>query len=191
MLLRQDNAYTRLTQIGYDLGLASCNRLEILREKLEITEKLKELLEKEMVKPEQINPLLDSLNTTGIKQKCSLYSLLERPQISIKHILEWDRSILTSIRIGNLLNLESTLNYLESEIKYAGYVGRERIIADKMIRLENLSIRDNIDYSSIDSLSTEAKQKLIKIHPKTIGQAARVPGVSPADINVLLVHMGR
>ena len=190
MLLRQDNADERLTELGFELGLVKSDRMEVYRTKRVIIEKLIRYFNMTSVSPEAINSLLIALGTNPIKQKCTLKSLIERPQITIKELVKWNSEIL-SLFEGKTRDIDSTLEFVENEIKYSGYVGREKIIADKMIRLETLVIKETIDYNEIDSLSTEAKQKLKRIKPKTIGQAARVPGVSPSDINVLLVHMGR
>jgi tRNA uridine 5-carboxymethylaminomethyl modification enzyme len=190
MLLRQDNADERLTEMGYRIGIVKKDRIDIFKKKWKVVDELKQYLTSSSVTPSEINPKLLTLGTSGIKQKCNLIELLDRPQISIRDLINKESKVILELT-RECLDFESICDFLENEIKYKGYVGREKIIADKMTRLENLTIRENINYSSIDSLSTEAKQKLKRIQPKTIGQAARVPGVSPADINVLLVHMGR
>jgi tRNA uridine 5-carboxymethylaminomethyl modification enzyme len=190
MLLRQDNADERLTEIGYNLGLAKLDRIERFRKKKNFVEEGKSYLKNTYISPSSINPLLISLNTSEIKQKCSLWNLLERPQISIFSLRNWNSSLIP-FNDNEFEDMKTILEYLETEIKYAGYVDREKGIAEKMLRLESLSLKSNIDYNRIDSLSTEAKQKLKRILPNTIGQAARIPGVSPADINILLIHLGR
>lgn len=189
MLLRQDNADERLTEIGYTLGLVKEERMAKFKKKKKKIITLKSYLNKISIKPNEVNPLLKSLGTSEIHQKCTLSSLIDRPQISIKNILTLNNELLHFV--SNEVEEESILEYVENEIKYAGYVNRERMMADKVLRLENLEIKESIDYNIIESLSTEAKQKLKRIKPKTVGQAARVPGVSPSDINILLVHLGR
>ena len=190
MLLRQDNADERLTELGYKIGLVKSDRVEKYRIKQELIKKIKVFLVNTFVNPSSINSLLSSLGTSEIHQKCNLSDLLERPQISITDLLERDANF-SSIFFEYKIERDSILKYVENEIKYAGYVDREKQIAEKLVRLENLVIKKDIEYNQIDSISTEAKQKLTKIQPKNIGQAARIPGVSPSDINVLLVYIGR
>jgi tRNA uridine 5-carboxymethylaminomethyl modification enzyme len=164
--------------------------MRIFNAKMENVNFLKTYLAQTFVTPETINAFLEEVGTSPIKQKCSLKNLIERPQVTLQELVKWNKDITISSNTI-LTNIEAVFEYVENEIKYSGYMDRERIIADKLIRLEKLNINDTMNYSEIDSLSTEAKQKLKRIKPKTIGQAARVPGVSPSDINVLLIHMGR
>ncbi len=190
MLLRQDNADERLTGIGFELGLVKEDRMNIFRSKMDTVEQLKTYFSKTSVSPVDINSFLEEAGTSPIRQKSTLKNLIERPQVTVKELVKWNKNILLTCNV-TASDASAIFEYVENEIKYSGYLERERTIADKMIRLEALIIKDTMNYSEIDSLSTEAKQKLKRIKPKTIGQAARVPGVSPSDINVLLVHMGR
>jgi tRNA uridine 5-carboxymethylaminomethyl modification enzyme len=190
MLLRQDNADERLTEIGFDLGLVKKDRMDIYLAKQTAVKNLILYFSNTSVSPNDINSFLEAMGTSPIKQKCSLLSLIERPQVTVVDLVNWNSRILEQLT-GEIVDTNSIFEFVENEIKYSGYLERERTIANKLVRLETLNIQEGLDYSQIDSLSTEAKQKLKRIRPKTIGQAARVPGVSPSDINVLLVHMGR
>ena len=142
------------------------------------------------LKPEYINSSLEKLGTSPLKQRVKLKDLLTRPQISIENILDSIPAFKAEIdKIPN--RKEEIIEATEIRIKYDGYIKREQLIAEKITRLENILIKDKIDYESILSLSTEARQKLAKINPETIGQASRIPGVSPNDISILLVLLGR
>jgi len=190
ILLRQDNADKRLTEKSYQIGLANKSRYERVVEKYKKVDAIIEKFKKYSVKPEDINDKLLKSNTSKIKQKVKLYDLILRPQISIDEI----RNEVLPIEelfasLGN--DYREIIESVEIAIKYAGYIEREKVIADKLKRLENIRINPNFDYVKIYSLSTEARQKLTKFKPETIGQASRIPGVSPSDINVLLVFMGR
>lgn len=186
-LLRQDNADIRLTPLGFSIGLASEERLQNTSKKINETSEIINYFKKNSISPETINSLLIDCGTTAIKQETKLYNLLARPQVSI------------SLLIENLSNLKKDLSKYEAEsieqaeitIKYEGYVQKEQELADKINRLENIKIRQSIDYQNIMSISIEARQKLSKIKPVTLGQASRISGVSPADISVLMVYMGR
>ena len=137
-----------------------------------------------------INPALESLGTTPLRQGCKLVDLINRPQITIENIAEHVNAFKNQLdKITD--RKEEIIEAAEILIKYEGYIGRERIIADKLARLESIKIKGKFDYANLQSLSTEARQKLIKIDPETIAQASRIPGVSPSDINVLLVLSGR
>ena len=142
------------------------------------------------MKPALINPVLEQLGTTPLRQGCKLIDLINRPQITIENIAEHVSAFKRELdKISD--RKEEIVEAAEILIKYEGYIGRERIIADKLARLESIKIKGKFDYNSIQSLSTEARQKLMKIDPETIAQASRIPGVSPSDINVLLVLCGR
>ena len=180
----------RLTEKSWKLGLAQNDRYELLRKKREAIESLVQFTRNYSMKPVLINPTLESLGTTPLRQGCKLIDLINRPQITIenmsKHVSALKRELdkITERK-------EEIIEAAEILIKYEGYIGRERIIADKLARLESIKIKGKFDYNSIQSLSTEARQKLVKIDPETIAQASRIPGVSPSDINVLLILSGR
>ncbi|MDR1887411.1 MAG: tRNA uridine-5-carboxymethylaminomethyl(34) synthesis enzyme MnmG [Prevotellaceae bacterium] len=191
ILLRQDNADFRLTEKAYDLGLANAARYELLKRKREKTEEIISLVQNCSVKPCQINKTLHVLETAEIRHGCKLIEILRRPQVNLQNIA---RDV---PEIGNIVaSLENSrkdeiVESADIHIKYEGYIMRERQIAEKMSRLENIKIKNKFDYRSIQSLSTEAREKLAKIEPETIAQASRIPGVSPSDINVLLILSGR
>lgn len=190
ILLRQDDADTRLTPLSYELGLASRDRYERMEHKRKEIERLESFASSYSIKPERINGALESLGTTPLRQGCKLIDLLERPQITIENLAPHIPSFASEIdKITR--QREEIVEATEIKIKYAGYIDRERMIADRNSRLESIKIKGKFDYSSIQSLSTEARQKLSRIDPETIGQASRIPGISPSDINVLLVLSGR
>lgn len=185
ILLRQDNADERLTQLSYDLGLASRERVDRLGSKLSERNELVSLLSNSSVKPDEINPLLSKLGTSEVKHGLKLQKVLSRPQVSLNDILkEFQDKFPENIS-------DEVKESAEISVKYQGYIDREKLVAEKLTRLEHIKIKGKIDYSSAQSLSTEARQKLAKVDPETIGQASRISGVSPSDINVLLVLMGR
>ena len=190
ILLRQDDADARLTERSYNIGLATEERYQRWMEKKEWIEKISEFCRTFSVKAAYINDALEEMGTVPLQKGCKLMDLITRPQVGImslaKHINAL-RQLIDSIPNRR----EEIVEAAEIRIKYNGYIRREREIADKMLRLENIKIRGKFDYESIKSLSTEARQKLIKIDPETLAQASRIPGVSPSDINVLLVLMGR
>ena len=190
ILLRQDDADARLTERSYNIGLATEERYQRGMEKKEWIEKISEFCRTFSVKAAYINDALEQMGTMPLQKGCKLMDLITRPQVGInalaKHINAL-RQLLDSIPDRR----EEIVEAAEIRIKYNGYIRREREIADKMLRLENIKIRGKFDYDSLKSLSTEARQKLIKIDPETLAQASRIPGVSPSDINVLLVLMGR
>ena len=186
ILLRSDNADMRLTEKAYSIGLATEERYQRLCAKKEMIAKLTEFIENFSVKADLINKGLEELGTTPLARGCKLSSIIERPQVTIESISEYIVSLKRELdRLGTDRNeiVEAT----EIGIKYRGYIERERELAEKMIRLENVRIKGKFDYNSIESLSTEARQKLTAINPETLAQASRIPGVSPSDVNVLLV----
>jgi tRNA uridine 5-carboxymethylaminomethyl modification enzyme len=191
ILLRQDNADERLTPLAEGLGLASEERIRTLKEKVRKRETVMKFLRESSVAPSEINPVLEKLGTSPIKQKMKLVSMIERPQVKIRNLIDCVdgfRNVLSEMRLNDG---SEALESAEICIKYSGYIERERKLADKIKRLDKIRIDRAIDYDSLKSLSTEARQKLKKISPETIGQASRISGVSPSDISVLLVHMGR
>ena len=190
ILLRQDDADARLTERSYNIGLATEERYQRWMEKKEWIEKISEFCRTFSVKAAYINDALEQMGTMPLQKGCKLMDLITRPQVGIKALanhIKALRQLLDSIPDRR----EEIVEAAEIRIKYNGYIRREREIADKMLRLENIKIRGKFDYESLKSLSTEARQKLIKIDPETLAQASRIPGVSPSDINVLLVLMGR
>jgi tRNA uridine 5-carboxymethylaminomethyl modification enzyme len=188
ILLRQDNADIRLTKKGYDLGLVTQNRFDRLNDKLNYVEKLTQFFNKTSAIPEEINPILDLLKASQISQKMKLIKLVSRPQVDFTSI-EQLQSIQEFLIENGKDNeaIEQTI----IQIKYSGYINREKENAEKITRLENITIPEDFEYKKLASLSSEAKQKLGTIRPKTIAHAGRISGVSPADISVLLVYMGR
>ena len=190
ILLRQDDADERLTAMSYKIGLATKERLTLLEEKIRIRNKIIHILRKTSVEPEKINKRLKQLKTSLIKQKIKSIDLIRRPEIKVENIIhQIDELKNLKKEIGE--RIKEIIESAEINIKYEGYIKREKQIAEKIKRLEKIEIIENLDYSKLKSLSTEARQKLKKLRPKNIGQASRISGVSPADINVLLVYMGR
>ncbi len=190
LLLRQDDADVRLSTKGFELGLATQNRMDQLKSKQEIQEKLTDFIKKQPIKPADINSFLSTKNSAELKHGCKLSDLVLRPQLGILDLAEAVPALqeeIDSIKSRTEEIVEAT----EVLLKYEGYIIREQIIADKLQRLEHINITGRIDYESIKSLSTEARQKLTKIAPETIGQASRIPGISPSDVNILLVLLGR
>lgn len=190
ILLRQDNADQRLTPLGYELGLASERRNQLLNRKLYYKSRIINFLKEFSVKPDDVNSILEQNSTSTINQQIKIIDLIKRPQIEIKNFFNLNQEF---DRIFNEIECrkEEIIEAAEILIKYGGYVERERIVADKLSRLEDVIIDPDIKYDNIRSLSTEARNKLEKIRPRTIGQASRIPGVSPSDIQVLLIFMGR
>lgn len=190
ILLRQDDADVRLTESGYNIGLAKRERVDLLNQKKEEVNRIIDFTSNYSLKPEYINPTLEKLGTSPLKQGVKLKDLITRPQININNILDSISALRTEIdKIPN--RKEEVIEACEIKIKYDGYIKREQLIAEKISRLENIAIKNKFDYETILSLSTEARQKLAKINPETIGHASRIPGVSPNDISILLVLLGR
>ncbi|KAA6322153.1 tRNA uridine 5-carboxymethylaminomethyl modification enzyme MnmG, partial [termite gut metagenome] len=191
ILLRQDDADMRLTERAYHLGLAKENRYTLLKSKRESIEHIINFTKDYSVKPELINDTLEKLGTAILKQGCKLIDIINRPQITIDNIVEHIPEFKRELENIEKRRKEEIIEASEIQIKYHGYIERERIIADKLARLEDIKIKGKFDYVNIQSLSTEARQKLIKTDPETIAQASRIPGISPNDINILLVLLGR
>lgn len=190
ILLRQDNADARLTPKSHELGLASKERLQLYLEKKKEVDRLVDFIQNYSAKPAYINSFLEASGTAALKHGCRLVDLVSRPQLSIESLSAAIPALKSAIeKIPN--RKEEIVEAAEILIKYQGYIDRETMIADKLHRLENIRIKGKFDYATVQSLSTEARQKLEKIDPETIGQASRIPGISPSDINILLVLMGR
>jgi tRNA uridine 5-carboxymethylaminomethyl modification enzyme len=190
LILRQDDADMRLTEKGYEIGLANQNRWNQLQSKKEVQASLTEFIKNTSIKPAVINEFLLSRDSAELKHGCKLSDLLLRPQISISDLAEAVPVLKTKIE-EITSRKEEIIEATEVLLKYEGYIEREKLIAEKLLRLEHIRIDGRIDYNSVQSLSTEARQKLTKIAPETIGQASRIPGISPSDVNILLVLLGR
>lgn len=190
ILLRQDNADIRLTELSHNIGLASTERFDLLKSKLAGRDQLISLFKKLSAKPEVVNSLLEERGTTPLKQSVKLETIIARPQIKVNDLIDLFPKLKDAVlKYGE--RAQEIIDSAEILLKYSGYIDRERLIADKLKRLENIKIKDKINYNELKSLSTEARQKLMKINPETIGQASRISGVSPSDISVLLVSLGR
>lgn len=189
ILLRQDNADRRLTPIGRNIGLVSDERWADFEQKKSNVESLKFFLQRQSVAPAEISDYFKSVNSTPLSQKRKLADLLIRNEILLFDLIENVSALKTFISKHNFSREE--IEQVEVEIKYSGYIERERANADKLRRLESVKIPNGFDFQSLTSITIEARQKLSRIQPKTIGQASRIPGVSPADINVLLIYFGR
>jgi tRNA uridine 5-carboxymethylaminomethyl modification enzyme len=187
ILLRQDNADIRLTPLGHSLGLAKEDRLRKMEAKRDNIAKLTNDLKQKKVKPTDVNDILIGLKSATIKEKVPVYNILKRPEISFSELKQLEQSLADYLTKYNQEILDSS----EIQIKYESYIEKEYQLADKMNNLENLIIKDSIDYKQISALSAEAKEKLTKVKPKTLGQASRISGVSPADVSILMVYLGR
>ncbi len=191
ILLRQDDADMRLTPKAEAIGLADCKRVELLREKTLLRDKLIDFAHKFSLKPELINPQLEAVGLLPLKQGIKLYDLLLRPQIGMNEVCEMVPSFKRVIEEIPVTRRDEIVEAAEILIKYDGYIKRERAMADKINRLESIRLPQHVDYMQMQSLSTEARQKLTSIRPETIAQASRIPGVSPHDVSILLVLCGR
>ena len=190
ILLRQDDADARLTEKAYELGLAKRDRFDWWMEKKKAIEEIENFCQNFAIKPRLINSNLEALGTTPLQFGCKLTELVNRPQLSLQNLSE----IIPQLKeiLNRPINRKAEIaEAAEIKMKYKGYIERERMVAEKMHRLENIKIRGHFNYEQLQGLSTEARQKLTKIQPDTLAQASRIPGVSPSDINVMLVLMGR
>jgi tRNA uridine 5-carboxymethylaminomethyl modification enzyme len=190
ILLRQDDADARLTEKAYELGLATRERYDWWMEKKQYIEEIETFCQNFAIKPKLINSALEALGTTPLQFGCKLVDLVNRPQLNLQNLSE----IIPQLK--EVLNRpqnrrEEIAEAAEIRMKYKGYIDREKVVADKMHRLENIKIKGHFNYNELQGLSTECRQKLEKIQPETLAQASRIPGVSPSDINVLLVLLGR
>ena len=190
ILLRQDNADERLTELSATIGLATPERMQLLEEKKARRDGIVEFLQVTSVEPDQINPYLESAGTSPLKQKLKLVEVARRPQVKLEDLT----GVIPGLKLlyeGCGMRGKEILESAEIAIKYEGYIARERLMADKIKRLERIELDQEFDYERLKSISTEARQKLARIRPRTIGQASRISGVSPSDVSVLLIYMGR
>ncbi|MGC3979023.1 MAG: tRNA uridine-5-carboxymethylaminomethyl(34) synthesis enzyme MnmG [Paludibacteraceae bacterium] len=190
LILRQDDADMRLTETGYNVGLATKKRFDQLQSKKEEQANLRNFVENYSIKPSFINDFLISKDSSELKHGCKLSDLILRPQLGISDLSEAVPALKEKIESISSRK-EEIIEATEVLLKYEGYIEREKLIAEKLQRLEHINLRGRVEYNSIQSLSTEARQKLTKIDPETIGQASRIPGISPSDVNILLVLLGR
>jgi len=190
ILLRQDNADERLTELSSEIGLAGDERISLLKEKRELIKGFMDVLRTLSIAPKEINEFLENVGTTAIKQKMKLYEVAKRPQVNIRDLV----SLIPELKKVSLIcgkRFDEVIESVDISIKYEGYISREKQMADKIKRLEKIRLDESFDYEKLKSISTEARQKLCKIRPRSIGQASRISGVSPSDISVLLIYMGR
>ena len=190
ILLRQDDADARLTEKAYELGLAKRERYDWWLEKKQAIEKIETFCQDFAIKPKLINSALEALGTTPLQFGCKLVDLVNRPQLNLSNLSEIIPQLKEVLNRPNNRK-DEIAEAAEIRMKYKGYIERERIVAEKMHRLENIKIKGHFNYEELQGLSTECRQKLMKIQPETLAQASRIPGVSPSDINVMLVLMGR
>lgn len=190
ILLRQDDADARLTEKAYELGIAKRDRYDWWMEKKEAIERIIEFCVNYPIKKDEINPKLEALGTTPLRAGCKLIDLVARPHLNLQNLSEIIPDLKTAMN-APANRKEEIAEAAEIKMKYKGYIDRERMIADKMHRLENIKIKGRFKYSELHEISTEGRQKLERIDPETLAQASRIPGVSPSDINVMLVLLGR
>jgi tRNA uridine 5-carboxymethylaminomethyl modification enzyme len=190
ILLRQDNADERLTELGASIGLVGDERIKLLETKRKLSHELINFMKQHSIAPDEINHFLEKAGTSAVNQKLKLIELAKRPQVSLTELIE-EVPGLKEIKSKCGSRAEEIVEAAEISIKYEGYIVRERQMADKIKRLEKIKLVPDFDYERLKSLSTEARQKLKKLQPETIGQASRISGVSPSDISVLLIYMGR
>jgi len=187
-LLRQDNADLRLTPRSYEIGLAGEERMRRVEEKESKSSAFIDFFRNTSFKPEEVNPILESLNSAPVRQPDKMFKVFARPKVTMAHMLRLEE--VSGFVSEHALGRE-VLEQAEIQVKYSGYIDKEKLNADKLQRLENIKIPENFDYSKLKSLSFEAREKLGHIRPATISQASRISGVSPSDISVLLVYLGR
>jgi tRNA uridine 5-carboxymethylaminomethyl modification enzyme len=190
ILLRQDNADERLTLKGYEIGLADSKRVRIMEKKYRITGKILEMMNNQSIEPVNINKFLKEKGSSELRQKVKAITIAARPQVELFLLIEFLKGGKEIIKEASG-RVKEIMESAEIRIKYEGYIKREKVIAEKIKRLERVKIPEDIDYSELLSISTEGRQKLSKIKPETIGQAGRISGVSPSDVNILLMYLGR
>jgi tRNA uridine 5-carboxymethylaminomethyl modification enzyme len=187
LLLRQDNADVRLSPIGHELGLISDERLDIVNQKIKNSDDIVAYTKSKSIEATQVNSLLEELGTSPLNQNVKLFSLLSRPQVSFTDLVKADPALATLLSAYD----RETIEQAEIKIKYESYFEKEMEIVDKMKKMEDKEINPEFNYHQLVSLSKEAREKLMKIKPRTLGQASRISGVSPSDISVLMVHLSR
>lgn len=190
ILLRQDNADVRLTPYAERFGIASAERVRLFQSKKQLLDEITDFCHNFSIKSDKINPYLESIGSTPLRGGCKLYDLISRPEITLSGIAG-QIPALQSLLEKTDTHRDEIVEAAEIEIKYSGYISRERALAEKMQRLEAIQVKGRFNYEEVTQLSTEARQKLTAINPETLGQASRIPGVSPSDISVLLVLLGR
>ena len=191
ILLRQDNADVRLTPLSYDMGLASEDRMRRVEEKLKTSEMLMKSVKEISILPSEANGVLADKGTPAIDQKVKLINLLLRPQIDMSDLLSMSKELIEKLEEIPLNIRTESLQYAEVLLKYQNYIDKEQEVADKILKYENMPLKEDFDYFSLQSISYEAREKLTKMKPKTVGQASRISGVSPADISVLIIYLSR
>lgn len=190
ILLRQDNADERLTELSNKIGLAKTERVKLLKEKMILVRRMIDFMRSHSIAPDEINPFLEKADTSPLKQKMKLIEVAKRPQVRLNELIE-EVEGLKQIEEDCASRAGEIIETAEIAVKYEGYISRERKMADKIKRLERIQLDEDFEYERLKSISTEARQKLSRIKPRSIGQASRISGVSPSDISVLLVYMGR
>jgi tRNA uridine 5-carboxymethylaminomethyl modification enzyme len=188
-LLRQDNADSRLTPKGIKLGIVDDHRKALFEDKMKSIQEVTDIVTNHSIYPDEINEWLKTLNTGELSQKTKTKQVLSRPQIDLNALINNSTSL--KGKLEEYLSKTDVLNAVEIDVKYEGYIARERDLVEKMNRLEYIKLNDSLDYNSIESLSLEARQKLSQIRPATLGQASRISGINPSDISVLMVFIGR
>jgi tRNA uridine 5-carboxymethylaminomethyl modification enzyme len=188
-LLRQDNADSRLTPKGIKLGIVDEHRKALFEDKMKSIQEVTDIVTNHSIYPDEINEWLKTLNTGELSQKTKTKQVLSRPQIDLNTLINNSPSL--KGKLEEYLSKTDVLNAVEIDVKYEGYISRERDLVEKMNRLEYIKLNDSLDYNSIESLSLEARQKLSQIRPATLGQASRISGINPSDISVLMVYIGR
>lgn len=190
ILLRQDNADVRLTPYAERFGIASAERVRLFQSKKQLLDEITDFCHNFSIKSDKINPYLESIGSTPLRGGCKLYDLISRPEITLSGIAGQIPALQSLLEKADT-HRDEIVEAAEIEIKYSGYISRERALAEKMQRLEAIQVKGRFNYEEVTQLSTEARQKLTAINPETLGQASRIPGVSPSDISVLLVLLGR
>jgi len=190
ILLRQDNADERLSEKGYRIGTVGKERVKRLEEKVDLIGDLISFLSETSVSPDEINTFLKQIGTNEISQKVKAITIASRPQVKIEQFIQFIKGS-SELKAVSSERFREISEYAEIKIKYEGYIAREKLVAEKIMRLEKLKIPEDINYGELVSISTEGRQKLNRIKPSNIGQAGRISGVSPSDVNILLMYLGR